>query len=187
MVLKRYFILDRSGSMSIILDQTIKGFNSFVESQINENGTMSLYLFDYEFLPVYEDLHINEVTPLNRQTYVPRGSTALLDAIGETIKRVKEEPGDEIVIVILTDGIENSSCQYNSNDIKILIENSKWTFMYLGANQDSILEAGILGIPSTQTLDFCGDSVGSVLQCVSATMSARSQGTPATLRTPTHL
>ena len=186
--IKRCFILDRSGSMYNIVDDTIGGFNSFIESQKTNGGTMSLYLFDNEFTTVYEDMQITNVVPLTHETFVPRGSTALLDAIGNVIKKlvVSETPKDTLVkIIIMTDGYENSSKKYTSEYIKNSIEKYTkigWDFMYLGANQDSILEASKLGIQCENTLDFDSETVQDVMRTVSITMTQQLSGNNTSLR-----
>ena len=187
-VIKRFFILDRSGSMANMIDDTIGGFNLFVESQKQLGGNMSLYLFDNEFDTVYEDTPIEQVQILTTSTFIPRGSTALHDAIGNVINKLNKTIVTEntsIKIIIMTDGFENSSKKYTANHIKDLIEiHTKlgWDFMYIGANQDSILEAGKLGINAEQTLDFDANTVHDVMRSVSIALTQQSQGTPTTLR-----
>jgi len=143
----RVFILDRSGSMEVCRDDTINGYNAFVDAQKEQGGTMTLILFDHEITSVYENVPIADVTPLNRETFEPRGSTALLDAIGYVLKM--NLPRESIVIV-LTDGEENASVKYTTEHIKDLLEmrekNDGWSFVYLGANQDTITAATNLGI-----------------------------------------
>jgi hypothetical protein len=143
----RVFVLDRSGSMDVCRDDTIGGYNTFVDAQKEQGGTMTLVLFDHEIETVYENTPVAEVKPLDRDTFVPRGSTALLDAIGHVLKM--NLPNDTTVIV-LTDGDENSSVKYTADHIKDLIEMREktdgWSFVYLGANQDTITTAKNLGI-----------------------------------------
>jgi hypothetical protein len=152
----RVFLLDRSGSMDTCRDDTVGGYNSFVDSQKPLGGTMSLYQFDHEFLTVYENVSIDDVTPLTRETFQPRGSTALLDAMGHVLKL--DLPRDTVVI-ILTDGEENASTKYTSEHIKDLVESRQtrdnWSFVYLGANQDVVLTARKLGINHTIGFDSC--------------------------------
>ena len=186
--IKRCFILDRSGSMANMIDDTIGGFNAFIDAQKSLGGTMSLYLFDNEFDVVYEDMPIEQVQNLTKQTFVPRGSTALHDAVGKVIinvgKQIMTGPVD-INIIIMTDGHENTSRKYTSDHIKDLIEiHTKlgWNFMYMGANQDSILEAGKMGINSDNTLDFDVNTVQDAMRSVSHVLRQQSQGTPTTLR-----
>jgi hypothetical protein len=151
----RVFILDRSGSMETCLDDTIGGFNAFLRDQKALGGTLTLVLFDHEYSLSYDKKAIEDVEPMTRETYVPRGSTALLDAIGKTIKVIT---GDRTPIVaILTDGLENASHTFTKVHIKDLIEQKTkegWAFLYLGANQDAFSEAGALGISPGGTMNY---------------------------------
>jgi Mg-chelatase subunit ChlD len=150
--MNRIFLLDRSGSMESILNDTIGGYNSFVKSQIADGGTMSLYLFDHEVSEVYKDVPIDKVEPLTVETFVPRGSTALLDAIGYILKKETKKS----VMIILTDGEENSSTKFTHAHIKDLTEmraKDGWDFVYLGANQDAFAAGAKLGINTACTFD----------------------------------
>jgi len=152
--MERIFLLDRSGSMQSCRDDTIGGYNSFIESQKELGGTMTLIQFDHEYLVTYTAKPIGEVEPLTRQTFVPRGSTALLDAMGRAIKDWK---GSAPTVIVLTDGLENSSNKYTKAHIKDLVEQKEkdgWIFMYLGANHDAFGEAQSLGIAPARTLNY---------------------------------
>jgi hypothetical protein len=149
------FILDRSGSMETCRDDTIGGFNAFVSDQKTLGGKLTLVQFDHEINNVYEDTPLGDVAPLTTETFQPRGSTALMDAIGQTIKKHAAKTG--VVFIIQTDGEENSSHTYTKAHIKDLIEQKTkdgWTFMYLGANQDAFAEAGSMGIAPAATLHY---------------------------------
>jgi hypothetical protein len=166
----RIFLLDRSGSMNICRDDTIGGFNSFIESQKPFGGTMTLYQFDHEILLTYRKQNIDDVVPLTRETFVPRGGTALLDAIGEVIKKSSGTP----TVIILTDGNENSSKTYTKPHIKDLIEAKEkegWIFMYIGANQDAFAESQSMGFQASRTLsyDVCDTPVA--FSCLSQALS----------------
>ena len=149
------FLLDRSGSMETCRVDTIGGFNAFVSDQKTLGGKLTLVQFDHEIKNVYEDTPLGDVAPLTTETFQPRGSTALMDAIGRTIKAHESKTG--VVFIIQTDGGENSSHKYTKAHIKDLIEQKTkdgWTFMYLGANQDAFAEAGSMGIAPTATLHY---------------------------------
>ena len=166
-------VLDRSGSMADIANSTIKGFNSFLEEQkaIEGHATLSLVQFDHEYEPVYEGLDIREALPLTTTTYVPRGMTALLDAIGKAIRsttkrmkaeEIREDP-PKAVFVIITDGLENDSREFTREKIFRMITKRKkkgWQFVFLGANQDAIREAGRLGIKRSKAMTFRHDEQG---------------------------
>ena len=148
--MERVFLLDRSGSMESCIDDTIEGFNTFVESQKEVGGTMTLCLVDHEFNTVYEKVPIDQVNPLTRDTYVPRGGTALHDAMGQVLKM---NLSDDVMVIILTDGEENSSSKYTAAHVKDLVDAKPWKFVYLGANQDAVLTAQGLGIQTSMGYD----------------------------------
>ena len=160
--LERIFLLDRSGSMQTIRDDTIGGYNSFVASQTG--GTMSLILFDHEVLEVYKDVPMNEVKPLT--DFAPRGSTALLDAMGHVLKTYTGKK----TVVVLTDGYENASKKFTHEHIKDLIDMKKkegWDFVYLGAD---IKEGQDLGFNTSAPYDS-----PEVFKSLSIAMSQASQ------------
>ena len=155
------FILDRSGSMSTIKDSTISGFNEFVKGQANESKVgeciMSLYQFDNEFDTVYENKDITNVPMLDNNTFVPRGGTALLDAIGKVVRSSDDIEGtNKGLVVILTDGEENSSGVYHKELIKNMVtdmrEGYNSEFLYLGANQDACFQAESMGMSRTNEI-----------------------------------
>jgi len=169
----RVFILDRSGSMETCRDDTIGGFNAFLNEQKIIGGTLTLVQFDHEYLASYTNKPIQEVEPLSRETFVPRGSTALLDAIGKTIKNVSSSAP---TVVILTDGQENSSRDYTKAHIKDLIEQKTkdgWTFVYLGANQDAFAEAGQIGIAPAATMNYDVNRTPEAFRTLSGAMSSQ--------------
>jgi hypothetical protein len=154
------YILDRSGSMQAMVEPAIAGFNQFLREQIEApgNARLTLVLFDNEYLVPCDGLPIEEVVELDTTTYVPRGSTALLDAIGRTINELgarlaaipeSARPG-QVIIAIFTDGYENASRQFDLHKINDLIthqrENYNWQFLFLAANQDAIATAAQMGI-----------------------------------------
>lgn len=168
----RVFVLDRSGSMESCLDDTIGGFNAFVRDQLPLGGTLSFIQFDHEFTPVYDKKLIHEVEPLNHETYKPRGSTALLDAIGKTIKSIENDRTP--VVAVLTDGFENASHTFTKAHIKDLIEQKTkegWVFIYLGANQDAFAEAGSIGIAPACTMNYDARRTSDAFSALSQAMS----------------
>jgi hypothetical protein len=167
-------ILDRSGSMGTIKDDAIGGYNTFIDGQKKVKGeaTVTLIQFDHEYEVAYENVPINEVVPLNSSTYVPRGMTALYDAIGRTINKVAArhtcpicDKDTKIIFAILTDGQENSSREFRQSAINEMITNKRghdyhWEFIFLAANQDAFATGGALGIKSGDTFNFVADSEG---------------------------
>ena len=122
MVKPIFFLLDRSGSMEFNIDGTIEGFNAFLNEQktLFPESLMTLWQFDHEILVSYENLKLSEVSELNRDTFVPRGSTALLDALGTMLKQ--KPMGDPPMVIIFTDGQDNQSKKYTKAHVKDLIE-----------------------------------------------------------------
>lgn len=167
-------ILDRSGSMGTIKDDAIGGYNTFIEEQKKVKGeaTVTLVQFDHEYDVIYENIPINEVVPLNGSTYVPRGMTALYDAIGRTINKVAArhtcpicDKDTKIIFAILTDGQENCSKEFRQSAINDMITKRRghdyyWEFIFLAANQDAFATGSALGINSVDTFNFCADSDG---------------------------
>jgi len=151
-------VLDRSGSMTGLKADMEGGFDTFIEEQKKEKSdacTVSLYQFDDKYNVVYENKALEEVPKLNLN---PRGGTALLDAVGKTIGAVtdryaeldeKERPS-KVIFMIITDGEENSSREFNRDQIKTLIESSEkkkdWQFVYLGADAKAFDEATSMGV-----------------------------------------
>jgi hypothetical protein len=146
----RVFLLDRSGSMETCRQDTIDGMNAFIESQRELGGTMTLCLFDHEFETLYERTPMKDVPLLTEETFQPRGGTALFDAMGKILKM---NLSDNTMVIILTDGEENSSEKYTAAHIKDLVELKPWQFVYLGANQDAVLNAERLGIRNSSGYD----------------------------------
>jgi len=173
----RVFLLDRSGSMESCWDDTIGGFNSFLTDQKATGGTLTLIQFDHEYQVTYESTEIEKVASLTRETYKPRGSTALLDAIGQLIKSWKGSSNPSVVI--LTDGLENASKNFTKAHIKDLIEQKTkdgWTFAYLGANQDAFAEAGSIGIAAGCTMNYDANRTPDAFRTLSAAMSSQASG-----------
>ncbi len=167
-------VLDRSGSMQSIKNETISGFNSFVSEQkkLDYRSSLTLVQFDDRYQIDYESVDINKVPELNTDTFVPRGLTALLDAIGKTIKTtrdrysklVKNDLPDKTIFVIITDGQENNSTKYNRKrifkKIRKMEKEQNWEFVFLGANQDAISEANNYGINAKRAMTYAADKVG---------------------------
>lgn len=149
-------ILDMSGSMQRLVTDTLGGYNSFIESLRAEDVQVTLVLFDNEYQVEYENFPITEVPELTSDVYTPRGSTALLDAIGRTVVSLGEQ--DRAVVLVITDGYENSSVEYKKKDIQKLIEDRpNWEFQFFGADMTSIGDAQSLGMQVNQ---YTADGVG---------------------------
>lgn len=168
------FLLDRSGSMASIRNDVIGGFNSFVDVQKNLPGiaNVTLVQFDDEYEIVFKNREIKSVPPLNEITFYPRGNTALLDALGRLINETgkeldalsESEKPERIIIVTQTDGLENSSKEFDYNKISEMIKHQElkynWQFVYIGANQNAIKEASKFGIKLNKSITYAANSIG---------------------------
>lgn len=166
------FVIDKSGSMGHLVNDTIGGFNSFVESQKDDTKTtLTTVLFDTTWKVLHDGIDVYEVEPMTTKEYIPYGGTAMLDAIGETINRVQdrydelgEKKPDNVLFVITTDGEENSSCKFNKAQIEKMIKHQTkghgWEFIFLGANMDAVKEANTLGINANRAVNYTWTSRG---------------------------
>ena len=173
------FILDRSYSMQPHLMTTISGFNEFLMGQVQSEvqTDISLYTFSYDTSREFASVPAQEFPPLNTETYVPNGGTALYDAIGQAMTDINRELSmnpegqrPSVQFVILTDGEENSSCKYTGEVIKNMIsraEEAGWTFMFLGANIDAFAAGSQIGMRSSNTIQYGMDNIGSVMASAS--------------------
>ena len=167
------FLLDRSGSMSGMESDTIGGYNGYLKKMKDSNAYVTTVLFDNQYEMITKRTKISSVKELDNNVYYTRGSTALLDAIGKTIKYMDKFGSKKVLFIITTDGYENASLEYNKGQIKELIEgHSNWEFIYLGANIDSYEEASSIGIKKNRTSNYTKSSKGmgmmfDKLKCVS--------------------
>lgn len=150
------FLMDRSGSMGGSESDTIGGFNSFIsrEREKSLNTRVTTILFDDQYEVLYKRKAICEVGELTRNEYWVRGCTALLDAIGRTINTLDKEIDNKVLFVIMTDGLENASREFSKEQIRNLIGNHNWEFVYIGANIDSYSEAGNIGIRRSRVANY---------------------------------
>jgi len=165
------FILDRSGSMSGLEDDTIGGFNGMIKNQKNQNLNDEIYvttvLFDNTIKMIHNRTPLKDVKDLTSKDYFVGGSTALFDAIGYTINSnknsQKNKRADSTIMIITTDGYENSSREYNFSQIKNLInerKNKNWEFIFLGANIDSEEFSNKIGIDRDNAINYSASSKG---------------------------
>lgn len=171
------FILDASGSMADLVDDTIGGFNSMIERQRRESGEalVSTVLFDDESRVIHDRVPLRRVEPLTRAQYAPDGYTALLDAVGGAIRHIggihkrarAEDRPARTLFVITTDGMENASRRYGYAQIKEMIERQKhrfdWEFLFLGANIDAAASAARIGIGAERAANYHCDAEGTRL------------------------
>ena len=171
------FILDRSGSMAGLEDDTIGGFNSMLTKQKDEEGeaVVSTVLFDNECEVIHDRVDIQKIKPMTRKEYYVRGCTALLDAVGGAINHIgnvhkyarEEDRPERTLFVITTDGMENASRHYTYERVRQMIERQKekygWEFLFLGANIDAAKEAARFGIMEDRAVNYHCDEDGTAL------------------------
>ena len=167
------FILDRSGSMSGLESDTIGGYNSFLEKQKEEDGSclVSTVLFNQHSKVIHDRVDLVKIEKMERKDYLASGTTALIDAMGDAIHHIKnvhkyirkEDVPENTIFVIITDGLENASHKYSSDDVKKMVEQQKekgWEFLFLGANIDAVETARTYGIAEDRTSDYLCDEAG---------------------------
>ena len=147
--------------MSGMESDTIGGYNGYLKNMKKRNAKVTTVLFDDKYEMITKRENINNVKELTKKVYYTRGSTALLDAIGKTIKFMDNENPKKVMFIITTDGLENSSIEYNKIQIKELIEGHKnWEFIFLGADIDSYSEAESIGIRKDRTSNYTKSKKG---------------------------
>ncbi len=186
------FILDRSGSMGGLESDTIGGFNSMIRKQKKEDGKcyVTTVLFDSVVETLHDRVDLEKIGEMTDKECFVRGSTALLDAIGRTVKHISdihkyirdEDVPAHTIFVITTDGMENSSREYSSDKVKKMIGKKKekgWEFIFLGANIDAVETARSFGIAKENAVNYHCDAKGTAINfaCVGkAVSSMRAKG-----------
>lgn len=182
------FILDRSGSMSGLESDTIGGFNAMIQKQKKEAGEayVSTVLFDNMSEVLHDRVPLKKVPKMTGKDYTVRGCTALIDAIGGAIHHIgnihkyarPEDVPAHTMFVITTDGMENASTRYSSDEVKKMIERQKekygWEFLFIGANIDAVQTAAQFGIGKDRAVNYRADSRGTqvLYDTISAPISA---------------
>lgn len=178
-------VIDRSGSMINMCQEAIGGFNSFLEDQKKEVGEakLTLVLFDHEYKKIYDGASITNVLPLDNKSYQPRGTTALLDAIGRTVDDVgqrlstisEEERPEKVIVSIMTDGYENASKDYSLDKVREMITHQRdryqWEFVFLGSSLEANKMAANAGIAMANISGFA--ATGDGVKAAYATISTR--------------
>ena len=171
------FVLDKSGSMQGLEKDTIGGFNSMIERQKKEEGEalVSTVLFSDSSTVIHDRVDIRRVEPLTGRQYFVGGCTALIDAIGGAIHHIgnvhkyarEEDVPEHTIFVITTDGMENASHRYSSDQVKAMVKRQKekygWEFLFLGANIDAVETAARFGIMEDRAVTFHNDPQGQQL------------------------
>lgn len=166
-------VLDRSGSMATLRESTVAGLNTFLNGQRVLPGETNLTLvqFDDQYEVMYRNTPLESVKQLTQEDFQPRGSTALLDAIGRTIDEVGRyfasltegsRPG-KVVFVVQTDGFENASREYNHARIQDMIAHQRskyaWEFVFLAAGQDAIISGAQMGFLANQSMSYNANAI----------------------------
>ena len=168
------FILDRSGSMSGLEADTIGGFNGMIERQKKEEGEalVSTVLFSDESKVIHDRVELQKIEPMTDKQYYVGGCTALIDAIGSAIHHIgnvhkyarEEDRPEHTIFIITTDGMENASRHYTSDQVKEMVQRQKekygWEFLFLGANIDAVETAAHFGIDRERSVTYHCDSIG---------------------------
>ena len=168
------FILDRSGSMAGLEEDTIGGFNSMIKKQQKETdgaAFVSTILFNHASKVLHDRIPLDKIEPLTEEDYEVGGMTALLDAVGDAVNHIKnihkyareEDRPQKTIFIITTDGMENSSQRFSYKEIKRLIERQKengWEFIFLGANIDAPNFAEHIGIDRRRAVNYHSDRIG---------------------------
>lgn len=162
-----HIVLDRSGSMASVRDDTIGAFNTYVSdlAKAQPKSTLSLTIFDSAGIDtILEEVDITKVKPLDRESYVPRASTPLYDALGVVIAKLTAAKGKNKALVIITDGYENASREHSKASIKAMLdekqEKDNWLVIYLGADQDAFAAGSAFGAQVGNTMNYSKSAKG---------------------------
>ena len=168
------FILDMSGSMAGLTDDTIGGFNSILKEQASKDGDVlvTTYLFNNDSRMIHDRLPITRVPQMTERDYCASGCTALLDAMGDAIRHIAgihryaraEDVPDHTMFVITTDGMENASHRYTATQVKSMVEHEQekygWEFLFLAANIDAVETAARIGVSPDRAVNYMSDTIG---------------------------
>ena len=171
------FILDRSGSMAGLESDTIGGFNAMIEKQkkLDGNCYVTTVLFDDKSEVIHDRAELSEIQKMTDKDYFVRGCTALIDALGSTIRHIAnihkyarpEDVPENTMFVITTDGMENASHSFSADEVRKMIEHEKekygWEFIFIGANIDAVETAKAYGISEDRAVNYHADSQGTAV------------------------
>jgi len=175
------FVLDESGSMEVMGDEPWQSINNFIKEQKSVGKfNFTLICFNDNVRFIYKNLESDKITNLKTEDYTPSGMTALNDAIGQGITYQKSQSLENVIFVILTDGLENSSKEFSKTKVREMIQEMenihKWKFIYLGANQDAFLCGKNIGISTSKTFRYNSEGLCEVMRCVSNSVSRAISG-----------
>lgn len=190
-----HVLLDASGSMESCRNSTIDGYNEYVNSLKKDGGKykLSLHTFDSDaagrlrLKTVHDNVHVDDVPELTRETFVPNGGTPLYDAFCTVLKNASDRKDEKHLFVVLTDGMENTSREFTDEDMRKLKakfeDKGNWTFVYLGANQDAITTAINYGFSASNASNFNTTAKGTSAMFVSLASATRSYSASPTMST----
>lgn len=193
-----HVLLDGSGSMESVRNSTIEGYNEYVNSLKQDGGKYKLSLTSFDsgmdgklrLNKVHDNVHVDDVDELTRETYVPSGGTPLYDAFCTVLKAAKSRKDEKHLFVVLTDGDENMSKKYTAKDMKELKaqyeDEGNWTFVYLGANQDSFATASAFGYASSNISNFNATDKGATVMFAGLGVATRSMSSSPTMNTSSY-
>lgn len=180
-------VLDASGSMAGLTQDTIGSFNSFIKEQrlLPGKATVSVYTFNSNVKLVKDFVDIQEIQDLATEDYIAQGYTALLDAqghaineVGDKLKKLPEsQRPDRVLMLTISDGFENASKEFNAEKIKKMIKHQEevysWKMLYLGANQDAFSVSANMGYSINNTSNYHATShgVGQTMNLISSNVS----------------
>lgn len=182
-----HVVLDRSGSMGSCHSSTISALNEYLGSLRETNARVSVHLFDSQWsgldlLTVRSDIPSSEVRHITHAEYQPRGSTPLYDAIGTVVNRI--QTSDRVALVIVTDGYENASKEFNRDGVASLIRDRQergWMVIYLGANQDAWAVGSQLGMSAANTMSYSTQNMGGTFGAAARSTASYASGQSAAL------
>ena len=168
------FILDMSGSMSRLTDDTIGGFNSVLKEHAGKEGEVlvTTYLFNNDSRMLHDRLPIKDVPAMTAADYRAAGCTALIDTLGDAIRHIvgihryarEEDVPAHTIFVITTDGMENASHRFSADQVRKMVTHEQekygWEFIYLAANIDAAETAARYGIASDRAVNYMADASG---------------------------
>lgn len=175
-------ILDKSGSMERLTKDTIGGYNAFIKEQQEtpDDAILSTVLFSTgNEIILHNRKNIKNIKPITQKEYKASGGTALLDAMGRAIRHIgmvlsntaEEERPSKVIFLIITDGEENSSSEYNFDKVKSMVEHQKnkynWEFLFMGANIDAFSVAESIGISHDRAYNYSSENIHDILPAAS--------------------
>lgn len=169
-------LLDESGSMIVMDKELVDAINDFIKDQqtaLSDDSTLTIWKFNTNCNKLYDNINLSEMKGLKYSDFHPSGMTSLYDAIGKSITDKKDDK--DVICLIITDGVENSSQEFSGKQAKYLINKmeteNNWKFMYLGANQDSFKEGENIGINTARCANFTTDASPNDLRSMARTAS----------------